>query len=64
MVATFYYYEGLTLKEISKVLDLSEGRISQILRGALDELRNRLQGSPLVSGGSGREPRLKDFRVA
>lgn len=31
LVATFYFYDGLTLKEIGKALQLSEGRISQIL---------------------------------
>lgn len=39
LVATFYFYEGLTLKEIGKALGLSEGRISQILSRALLKLR-------------------------
>ena len=47
LVATFYFYEGLTLKEIGKALELSEGRISQILRHALTKLRKHLKGSPL-----------------
>ncbi len=47
-VATFYFYEGLTLKEIGKALDLSEGRISQILRQALIKLRESLQESSLT----------------
>ena len=47
LVATFYFYEGLTLKEIGKALELSEGRISQILRHALTKLRKHLEGSPL-----------------
>ncbi len=51
LVATFYFYEGLTLKEIGKALDLTEGRISQILRNALTKLRERLQGTPFASGG-------------
>ena len=42
VVATFYFYEGLTLKEIGKALDLSEGRISQILRRAMQKLRESL----------------------
>jgi RNA polymerase sigma factor FliA len=50
LVATFYFYEGLTLKEIGKALDLSEGRISQILRHALTKLRGHLQRSSLASG--------------
>jgi RNA polymerase sigma factor for flagellar operon FliA len=47
LVATFYFYEGLTLKEIGKALELSEGRISQILSHALTKLREHLEGSPL-----------------
>ncbi len=50
LVATFYFYEGITLKEIGKALDMSEGRISQILRQALTKLRESLQGSSLASG--------------
>jgi len=42
VVTTFYYYEGLTLKEIGKVLGLTEGRISQILHSALARLRQSL----------------------
>jgi RNA polymerase sigma factor for flagellar operon FliA len=51
LVATFYFYDGLTLKEIGKAMNLTEGRISQLLRGAIDKLREHLRGSPLVSGG-------------
>lgn len=51
IVATFYFYEGLTLKEIGKAMNLTEGRISQLLRRALDKLRLRLKESTLVSGG-------------
>ncbi len=50
LVATFYFYEGLTLKEIGKALDLTEGRVSQILRRALTKLREYLKGSPLAYG--------------
>ncbi len=50
LVATFYFYEGLTLKEIGKALDLTEGRVSQILRVALAKLRQHLKGSPLARG--------------
>ena len=42
VVTTFYYYEGLTLKEIGGALGLTEGRISQILRRALSSLRRAL----------------------
>lgn len=50
LVATFYFYEGLTLKEIGKALQLSEGRISQILRRALSKLRALLSNNPVVFG--------------
>lgn len=46
LVVSLYYVESLTLKEISKVLNLSEARISQLhtkaifrLRGALSRLK-------------------------
>jgi RNA polymerase sigma factor FliA len=42
VVTTLYYYEGLTLKEIGRVLHLTEGRISQILHSALERLRQSL----------------------
>lgn len=48
-VVTLYYYEGLTLKEISLILKLSEARISQLhtkavfrLRGALSRVKSSL----------------------
>ncbi|MDR3592783.1 MAG: FliA/WhiG family RNA polymerase sigma factor [Negativicutes bacterium] len=49
LVVTLYYYEGLTLKEISLILKLTEARISQLhtkaifrLRGALSRLKSSL----------------------
>ncbi len=42
IVTTFYYYDGLTLKEIGGALNLTEGRISQILHKSLDKLRDAL----------------------
>jgi RNA polymerase sigma factor for flagellar operon FliA len=53
LAATIYFYEGLTLKEIGKALELSEGRISQILRHALAKLRKHLKGSPLEHDDGG-----------
>ena len=50
VVTTFYFYEGLTLKEIGGALDLTEGRISQILHQALAKLRETLSESPHISG--------------
>ncbi len=49
VVTTFYYYEGLTLREIGRALDLTEGRISQILRASLTRLRRSLADGPRVS---------------
>lgn len=49
VVTTFYYYEGLTLREIGRALDLTEGRISQILRAALIRLRLSLADGVRVS---------------
>ena len=42
LVVTLYYYEGLTLKEIGKVLGVSESRISQLHTKAVFRLRGRL----------------------
>ncbi|VBB08068.1 rna polymerase sigma-70 [Lucifera butyrica] len=49
LIVTLYYYEGLTLKEISLILKLSEARISQLhtkavfrLRGALSRIKSSL----------------------
>jgi len=42
MVVGLYYYEGLTLKEISKILEVSESRVSQVHSKAMLKLRTRL----------------------
>lgn len=42
IVITLYYYEELTLKEISSVLGVSESRISQLHSKAIVKLRNKL----------------------
>lgn len=41
-VIAFYYFEELTLKEISKILEVSESRVSQLHTKALKKMRNRL----------------------
>jgi RNA polymerase sigma factor FliA len=64
LVTTFYFYEGLTLKEIGKALDLTEGRISQILNRALAKLRSQLQeeeGSEWNVAVTDRSPRKHSF---
>jgi RNA polymerase sigma factor for flagellar operon FliA len=45
VVTAFYFYEGLTLREIGGALSLTEGRISQILHAALAKLREALAES-------------------
>jgi RNA polymerase sigma factor for flagellar operon FliA len=42
VVITLYYYEGLTLKEIGEILEISESRVSQIHTKAILRLRGRL----------------------
>ncbi len=42
IVISLYYYESLTLKEIGKVLDISESRVSQLHSKALLRLKGRL----------------------
>jgi len=39
LVVTLYYYEELTIKEISRILELTEGRISQIHKKAVLKIK-------------------------
>lgn len=41
-VIAFYYYEELTLKEISLILEVSESRVSQLHTRALQKMKGRL----------------------
>jgi RNA polymerase sigma factor FliA len=41
-VVYLYYYEGLTLREISEILDVSESRVSQLHSKAIAKLRSKL----------------------
>lgn len=45
MVLTLYYYEGLTLIEIGRVLGVSESRVCQIHTKAILQLRSRIAPS-------------------
>ena len=45
LVLSLYYYDDLTLKEIAKVLELTESRISQIHSKAIISLRTKLKGA-------------------
>ena len=44
-VITLYYYEELTLKEISQILSVSESRVSQLHTKALQKIKDRLGDS-------------------
>ena len=46
LVVTLYYFEGLTLAEIGKVLSVTESRVCQIHTKAVMSLRNRLMEPP------------------
>lgn len=43
LLLNLYYYEGLTLKEIGQVLEVSESRVSQLHARALTRLRGELK---------------------
>ncbi|MDD5092165.1 MAG: FliA/WhiG family RNA polymerase sigma factor [Candidatus Wallbacteria bacterium] len=45
LVVSLYYFKELTLKEIAKIMNLSEGRISQMHTQAILKLRSRLTGN-------------------
>ena len=49
LVLSLYYYEDLNLKEIGKVLRVTESRVSQLHAQAVSRLRNKL-ASTLGSG--------------
>ncbi len=49
LVITLYFYEGLTLKEIGHTLQVTEGRISQILGRTLSKLRGLVGDEHLAS---------------
>ena len=49
-VIAFYYFEELTLKEISKILEVSESRISQLHTKALRKMKDKLGDSMGVFG--------------
>jgi RNA polymerase sigma factor for flagellar operon FliA len=43
LVIALYYYEELTYKEIGKIMDISESRVSQLHSKAVFRLKNRLR---------------------
>src|SRR5581483_12289293 len=48
LVITLYYYEELTLKEISEVMGVSTSRVSQLHAAAVFKLRSALRAARLV----------------
>ncbi|MDR1376797.1 MAG: FliA/WhiG family RNA polymerase sigma factor [Synergistaceae bacterium] len=48
-VVSFYYYEGLTLREIGRILGVTESRVSQIHGKAIAELRALIAKRSLCS---------------
>ena len=45
IIVTLYYYEGLSMKEIAKVLNLTESRICQIHSKVVERLKQQLDRS-------------------
>jgi RNA polymerase sigma factor for flagellar operon FliA len=52
LVLALYYYEGLTMKEIAKILECTESRVSQIHNQAILKLRSILNKKNKQEGGS------------
>lgn len=46
LIVTLYYYEGLTAKEIGKILGVSQSRVSQLHSKAVMRLRARMGDGP------------------
>lgn len=55
LILSLYYWEGMTMKEIAKVMDLTEGRVCQIHSQTL--MRLRLKMDPELPG-TGRSKRV------
>jgi RNA polymerase sigma factor for flagellar operon FliA len=48
LLLSLYYYEGLTMREIGLVLDLSESRVSQLHAHAMKQLRAALETADAI----------------
>jgi RNA polymerase sigma factor for flagellar operon FliA len=62
-VISLYYFEGLTLKEIKSVLDVSESRVSQIHAQAVIRLRSKLKAMHVEGGFREGDPNVKQKYV-
>lgn len=62
-VISLYYFEGLTLKEIKSVLDVSESRVSQIHAQAVIRLRSKLKALHVDMGYREGDPNVKQKYV-
>lgn len=50
LVISLYYWDELTMKEIGKVLDITESRVSQLHSQAVMHLRKKLKRDGMVNG--------------
>ncbi len=62
-VISLYYFEGLTLKEIKNVLEVSESRVSQIHAQAVIRLRSKLRTLQMDMGIREGDPTIKQKYV-
>ncbi len=62
-VISLYYFEGLTLKEIKSVLEVSESRVSQIHAQAVIRLRSKLKAMHIDMGYREGDPNVKQKYV-
>lgn len=62
-VISLYYFEGLTLKEIKSVLDVSESRVSQIHAQAVIRLRAKLKALHVDAGFREGDPTVRQKYV-
>jgi RNA polymerase sigma factor for flagellar operon FliA len=62
-VISLYYFEGLTLKEIKNVLEVSESRVSQIHAQAVIRLRSKLRTLQTDMGIREGDPTIKQKYV-
>ncbi len=62
-VISLYYFEGLTLKDIKNVLEVSESRVSQIHAQAVIRLRSKLRTLQMDMGFREGDPTIKQKYV-